>query len=164
MSMTITRRLFLAGTTVVSVTGPAFSTDATHVVEMLNRNPDDKKQRNVFSPSILRIHPGDTVSFVPTDKGHNSVTIDGMLPEGAEPWNGKISKEVSVTYEVPGVYGYKCTPHYGVGMVGLIIVEGEGMLDNADAARDVKHRGKAKKVFADIWDEVSEKGLLAPAG
>ena len=159
----LNRRHFLAGTSAVVIAGPAFSAGATHVVESLNRHPDNKKLRNVFSPSILKIHPGDTVSFMPTDKGHNSVSIDGMLPDGAASWKGKTSREISVTLDVPGVYGYKCVPHYGVGMVGLIIVEGEGMQDNHEAARKVKQPGKAKKAFADLWDEVDEKGLLVPA-
>lgn len=162
MISTLNRRLFLAATTAIVVTGPAFAA-ATHKVEMLNRHPDDKKLRNVFSPRILKVQPGDTVVFTPTDKGHNSVSIDGMLPGGAEAWKGKTNKEISVTYDIPGVYGYKCLPHYGVGMVGLIIVEGEGMQDNAEVARGVKQRGKAKKVFAEIWDEVDQKGLLTPA-
>ena len=164
MTTSLNRRNFLAITAAIAVVGPANAAGNTHKVEMLNRHPDNKKLRNVFSPNILKIQPGDTVDFLPTDKGHNSVSIDGMLPEGAEPWKGKTSKAVSVTYEVPGVYGYKCLPHYGLGMVGLIIVEGEGMENNAEAARAVKQRGKAKSAFEALWDEVDEKGLLDPPG
>ncbi len=163
MTTPLNRRLFLAGISAIVVAGAAFSAPVTHVVETLNRHPDDKKRRNVFSPNILKIQPGDTVTFKPTDKGHNSVSIDGMLPGGAQPWNGKTSKEISVILDVPGVYGYKCVPHYGVGMVGLIIVAGEGMQDNAESARAVKQRGKSKKIFAELWDEVDRQGLLTPA-
>ncbi len=55
---------------------------------MLDQGPDG--QMMVFEPSFLKIEPGDTVTFVPTDKSHNSETILGMIPEGAEAWRGKI--------------------------------------------------------------------------
>lgn len=158
----LNRRLFIAGAAAIAVSGPAFA-NTTHIVEMLNRHPDNNKLRNVFSPNVLKVQPGDTVTFMPTDKGHNSVSIDGMMPEGASPWKGKNSREVSVTLDLPGVYGYKCQPHYGLGMVGVIIVEGTGMGDNLDAAKGVKQRGKAKAAFADLWDQVEADGLLTPA-
>ena len=157
----LNRRLFLAGTAAIALSGPAFA-KTTHIVEMLNKHPDNKKLRNVFSPNVLKVQAGDTVTFMPTDKGHNSVSIDGMMPDGAAPWKGKNSREVSVTLDVPGVYGYKCQPHYGLGMVGVIIVQGEGMGDNLEAARGVKQRGKAKAAFAGLWDQVEAQGLLTP--
>ena len=161
MNSPLNRRLFLAGTAAFAMSGPVFA-QATHIVEMLNRHPDNKKLRNVFSPSILKIQPGDTVTFMPTDKGHNSVSIDGMMPKGASGWKGKNSREVSVTLDQPGVYGYKCQPHYALGMIGVIIVEGDGMGDNLEAAKGVKQRGKAKAAFADLWDQIEEQGLLTP--
>ena len=48
----------------------------------------------VFEPSLVKIAPGDTVKFVPTNKSHNAETINGMLPEGAKPFVGKVNQEV----------------------------------------------------------------------
>ena len=127
---------------------------------MLNKHPDDKKRRMLFLPVIQVIEPGDTVKFLATDKGHNSISIEGMIPEGAEPWKGKINEELELTLEKPGVYGYLCQPHATLGMVGLIIVKGEGMGDNLEAAKAVKQRGKSKKVWKEIWAQVEEQGLL----
>ena len=62
------------------------------------------------------------MKFVPTNKGHNSKSILEMIPEGAETWKGKISKEITVNFEVEGIYGYKCQPHFPLGMVGIIQV------------------------------------------
>lgn len=140
---------------------PSLAIAAEHTVEMLNRHPDNKKKRNVFLPRILIVQPGDTVNFVTVDRGHNSASIDGMLPEGAEEWKGKLSKDVAVTFDTPGYYGYLCTPHYALGMVGLVIVEGDGKLDNLEAAKAVKHRGRAKKEFEEIWAEAESGGLLS---
>ena len=40
---------------------------------------------------MLSVNVGDTVKFVPSDKGHNSESIKGMLPKGAKKWKGKIN-------------------------------------------------------------------------
>jgi pseudoazurin len=102
----------------------------------------------VFEPALVKVAPGDTVKFVPVSKGHNVETIDGMLPDGAAPFTGKINEAVTVTFDKPGIYGFKCKPHYGMGMVGMVVV---GTPANADAAKAVKHPGKAKQVFATLF-------------
>ena len=77
----------------------------------------------VFEPMLTKIAAGDTVKFIPTDKGHNAESIKDILPEGAEPFKGKINEEIAVTFTVPGVYGIKCTPHFAMGMVALVVVD-----------------------------------------
>lgn len=116
-------------------------------VKMLNRG---EKGVMVFEPDLVRIQPGDSVHFIATDKGHDAVSIDGMLPPGAQGFEGKISKDITVTFSVPGVYGVKCKPHYGMGMVGLVVV---GQPQNVDQARTVRHPGKAKQVFGALFEE-----------
>ena len=148
----------LAAATIMAVA--VFLADAKHAsaetfeVQMYNKNPDDKKQRMVFVPKLLRIQPGDTVKFIPTNKGHNSQSIKGMLPDGVDAWKSKLNKEFEITLDTPGVYGYKCAPHLGLGMVGVIVVEGDGWDSNLAAAQEVKQRGKAKKAFEEIWSEL----------
>lgn len=155
MTPRMTRRFFLASTAAVSFARPALAQSQT-VVEMLNKDPDNPRLRMVFSPRIVVVQPGDTVKFAATDPSHNSASIDGMLPEGAEAWNGKINEEIVVSFPTPGFYGYKCTPHAATGMVGLVIVEGAGMMANLEAAQGVKQRGRAAKVWEEIWAEVAE--------
>ena len=46
-----------------------------------------------------------------------------------------------------------------MGMIGLIVVEGDGMLDNLEEAKSAKHRGKAKKAWKALWDEADAQGL-----
>lgn len=108
----------------ISLMAPAHAGEVS--IELLNKAGD---RRFVFSPELVRIDPGDTVVFVPTDKGHNTVSIDGMLPEGAERINIGFNKEGAVTFDRPGIYGIKCTPHVGLGMVGLIVVGDPGSGD-----------------------------------
>jgi pseudoazurin len=120
---------------------------AEHQILMLNKG---EKGAMVFEPDFVRVAPGDTVRFVPTDKGHNAETIKGMVPDGAEPFKSKFNKEIVVTFENEGVYGVKCAPHYAMGMVAIVQV-GEPV--NLDAAKAVKHRGKATAVFAELFGQ-----------
>lgn len=132
-----------------------------HEVRMLNFNPDDRRQRMLFLPRVLEVAPGDTVKFIAADPGHNSASTKGMIPEGAEPWRSQLSKDFEVTLTVPGVYGYNCTPHQATGMVGLIVVGGEGKLDNLEEAKEVRQIGQAKRIWESIWAEAEEAGVLA---
>ncbi|TGV95897.1 pseudoazurin, partial [Mesorhizobium sp. M2D.F.Ca.ET.145.01.1.1] len=46
---------------------------ADHQVQMLNKG---EKGVMVFQPDFVQAAPGDTVTFVPTDKGHDAETIN----------------------------------------------------------------------------------------
>ena len=101
-------------------------------VKMLNQGTEGYM---VFKPSVLKIKKGDTVTFKATDAAHNSASIKGMIPSGAEDWNGKLSQDISVTFNVEGVYGYQCTPHMMMAMVGIIEVGGnQSNLESVKAA------------------------------
>jgi pseudoazurin len=123
-------------------------------VQMLNKHPSEAGKVMVFDPPLVRIQPGQTVRFLASDRGHNVQSVDGMLPEGAEEFRGRINEELEVTFDTPGVYGFKCLPHLAMGMVGLIVVEGEGWDANLEAARAVEHRGKAAEAFAALFAEL----------
>ena len=121
---------------------------ADHQVQMLNKG---EKGAMVFQPDLIVAAPGDTVTFIPTDKSHDAESIKDMIPEGAQPFKGKMNEQITVTVDKEGIYGVKCTPHYGMGMVALIVVGKPGNLDQAKA---VKQTGKAKKVFEELFAEI----------
>ncbi|MCG7626818.1 pseudoazurin [Epibacterium sp. MM17-32] len=123
-------------------------TAETIEVKMLNKG---EAGAMVFEPAFVRAQPGDVVKFLPTDKGHNVEDIKGMLPEGVSPFKSKFNVEYELPVEQEGLYGIKCTPHYGMGMVALIQV-GEAV--NLEAATGVKQRGKAKTRMADLIAQV----------
>jgi pseudoazurin len=129
----------------VAFAGAAFA--AEHEVQMLNKGD---KGSMVFQPALVRAAPGDTIKFVPTDKSHSAETIKGMLPDGAAEFKGKLNLELTVTPDREGVYGVKCPPHYGMGMVALIVV---GQPVNAEQAKAIKQTGKAKAVFGELFAE-----------
>jgi pseudoazurin len=126
---------------------PAFAAD--HEIKMLNKG---EAGTMVFEPAFVQAQPGDTVTFVATDKGHNAETIKDMLPEGAETFKGKMGETITVTLDAPGVYGVKCAPHFGMGMVVLITVGDD--LPNLDAAKGVKVPPKAQERFDAAYTEL----------
>lgn len=124
------------------LTGAALA--ETHEVKMLNRGDAGTM---VFEPAFLKVAEGDTVKFLATDKGHNAESILDMIPEGAEPFKGKINEEIEVTLDEPGVYGIKCLPHFAMGMVMTIAV-GENVALPADYLEG-RLPPKAKERFSD---------------
>ena len=130
----------------MALASPAAAAD--HVVKMLNKG---KAGMMVFEPALVKIAPGDTVTFVPTDKSHNAESITGMTPAGAVAFKGKMNQPIKVTFSKPGLYGYKCLPHYGMGMVGAVVVGNAS--SNLAAAQKVSHPGKAKQVFAGLLSQ-----------
>jgi pseudoazurin len=126
------------------LTTSVFAEDIT--IEMLNKREDGAKM--VYSQDIARIDVGDTITWVPTQKGHNVEFIAG--PDGWKaPKKSKLSKEVSITFDTPGVYLYQCSPHKTMGMIAIVVV-GDGDNDISKA----KVKGKSKKVFKALLAEL----------
>ena len=117
-------------------------TAETYTVKMLNQGTEGIM---VFEPSILDVDVGDTVIFEATDAAHNSESMEGMIPNGAVSWSGPLSKDISVTFDIPGVYGYQCTPHSMMAMVGIIRV-GKN-IDNLEALKAVANIKKSSFVM-----------------
>lgn len=132
------------------VFGAGTALAADHQVRMLNKGG---KGTMVFEPDFVAAAPGDTITFIPTDKSHNAEAIKGMLPDGAESFKSAVNKDFTLTLGQEGVYGIKCTPHYGMGMVMLVVA---GKPVNLDQAKTVKHPGFAKKRFEAIYAQVPQ--------
>jgi len=86
----------------------------------------------VFSPDFVRIKPGDAINFVAADKGHEIHSVLGMIPDGARPFDAKMSQDIKVTFTLPGVYVIACKPHAAMGMVGVIVVGDPINIDKID--------------------------------
>jgi pseudoazurin len=95
----------------------AFTAD--YYVKMLNQGSSGVM---VFEPAVLKINKGDTVNFISTDAAHNSASLPGMIPSGATSWSSELSQDISVTFDIEGLYAYQCTPHAVMAMVGVIQV------------------------------------------
>ena len=109
--------LIAAAAALIASTAPSMAAD--HQIQLLNKGADGVM---VFEPDFVKIAPGDTVTFVPTDKSHNVETYKGLIPEGATEFKSKPNEQYQAKFDVPGAYVVKCTPHAGMGMVALIEV------------------------------------------
>ena len=126
------RMTLAAGATAVALALAGQATAAEIQVKMLDRGAQGVM---VFEPSGANFKVGDTVRFLPTNPGHNVETISTMLPPGATPVKGAMNQEVVVKFTKPGVYGFKCLPHWGFGMVFVAKVgDGSPNLAAAQAA------------------------------
>lgn len=149
------RKVMMLGVLAASLGMAGVAQAAEIQVKMLNKGAEGIM---VFEPALVKIAPGDTVKFVAADKGHNVETIETMLPEGATAFVGKVNEELAITFDKPGVYGVKCKPHYGMGMVGMIVVGDAANLYKAKAAA---HPGKAKQAFATLFDKLATTTVAA---
>jgi pseudoazurin len=109
-------------------------------IKMMNKGTDG--QAMVFEPAAVKAAPGDTIKFVAVDKGHDAASIPGLVPDGVVAIKGKMSQDLTVTVDQPGAYVFKCTPHFGMGMVALVVV-GDASA-NLDAVKAAKMPKKAK--------------------
>lgn len=136
---------------VMGMGGAAMAADFQ--VLMLNKGTDGKTMG--FSPSYLQVEPGDTVTFIPADRGHNAESILDMIPADAQHWKGKIDEEFTVTLTVPGLYAFKCFPHYAMGMVGLVQVGDDR--SNLTELMNVRLPAKAQARMMELFAKTSPR-------
>jgi len=138
------RKLLTTVSLVLAMATPALAEDMT--IDMLNKREDGAKM--VYSEDIARIDVGDTITWLPTSKGHNVEFIAG--PDGWDaPRKSKLSKEVAITFDTPGVYLYQCSPHKTMGMISIVVV-GDGDNDISKAKVKGKSKKKLKELLADL--------------
>ena len=134
----------------------AASTSAAPLeVKELNRG---EQGMFVFAPDLIRINPGETVTFKTTDKGHNVESVEGMIPDGAQPFKSKMSEDLTVTFDKPGVYVFKCQPHLTMGMVGMVVVGDPTNLDQIDAA---KLPGKGRLHLQELLEKAKQPRIAS---
>ena len=136
---------YIALTATILMSSPALAANLT--IEMLNKDADGNKM--VYSEEIARVEVGDTITWVPSAKGHNVEMISS--PNNMK-FKSKNNKEAKITFEDPGLYHYRCTPHKGMGMIGLVVVGGD--ISNADTVAKAKVRGKSKKKLKKLLSEL----------
>ena len=84
--MRFTTTILAAALALCVGTGPGSAAD--HTIKLLNK--DGKGKFMLFEPDFLKVAPGDTVTFVPVDKGHNAEMIPEVWPEGAAKFKGDV--------------------------------------------------------------------------
>ena len=115
---------------------PSLAADVA--IEMLNKDADGNKM--VYSQELVKIEVGDTVTWLPSSKGHN---VEMISSPNKMKFKSKNGKEAKITFDTPGIYYYLCTPHKGMGMIGLVVVGND--MSNFDDVKKAKAYGKSKK-------------------
>ena len=99
---------------------------------------------DTYSIEVAHIDVGDTIEWLPTNKGHNVEFLAGPnIDSLAE--KSDIDVSHSVTFTFPGIYLYQCTPHGNMGMLGLIVVGNN--FNNLDKIEEVELSHVAKSVL-----------------
>lgn len=139
-------RAFALGFLLSLVSTVSFAKDVE--VDMWSINPTTQ-EKNSFSPAVLMIDKGDTIVWKAQQPGHNVEFLTGAVPAGVAAFRSPFEKEIRYTFDTPGVYAYKCLPHYGLGMIGLVVVGGD--TSNLDAVKGYHFQGmsvaRAKTLF-----------------
>ena len=139
---------------------PEVEPNGTIIEVQLERSDPEGENLEQFSPQIITAKVGDTVRFTAAEPSHQWSSIAEMLPEGARGWEGEIDEEVSYVLPRPGIYGFQCVPHYAAGTTGIVIVEGEGMTENLEAARAARHPGLAGRKVNELFEKARAEGLI----
>ena len=104
-------------------------------------------QFDTFSIEVANIGVGDTVEWLPKNKGHNVEFLAG--PDMADlPPKSNMDEFHSVRFEKQGVYLYGCTPHLNMGMLGLIVVGND--FHNINDVGDTDLPNVAKSVLMNL--------------
>ena len=118
-----------------------------------------------FEPLVVYIEPGEKVSWTGM-AGHNVETLGAMIPEGGVEMNTELGVDVTQQFDTPGIYVYKCTPHWGARMGGIVVVgqpENPGqILDDYTAAIETDRAGllPAKGLLKKARKDMEDKSLL----
>ena len=90
----------------------------TYTVKALNSSDDGKSM--VFIPTVLKIEKGDEVKFVPSDSGHNFISV--YSSDSGPTWKSGDDEEITVKFDTEGSYIYECSNHSVMAMAGVIHV------------------------------------------
>ena len=145
------RSMFSIGALILAVlaSGAAYAKDVT--VQILNRDSKTNVS-NVFEPGLVRVNKGDTVKWVSSSAMHNVAFVEGGVPTGVSLFTSGFQNVITYKFDKPGLYLYKCVPHFGLGMVGLVLVGGDAT--NLAAVKSVSLPMFAKQRLAPLLTQV----------
>ena len=99
---------------------------------------------DTYSIEVAKIDVGDTIMWLPKNKGHNVEFLAGPNMETLLE-NSDLDISHAVTFDTPGVYLYQCTPHGNMGMLGLVVVGNN--INNLNKIEEVELSRVAKSVL-----------------
>ncbi|MEM1383496.1 MAG: plastocyanin/azurin family copper-binding protein [Pseudomonadota bacterium] len=117
-----------------------------------------------FDPVFVFVEPGDTIAWE-NMASHNIRTIDQMVPEGQEMIKTELGVNYFTTFDTVGIVVYKCEPHWGARMGGIIVVGNpenpEEIIDAYMASTEVhKENLPARGLLKKLKEEMQKKGMI----
>jgi len=105
---------------------------ASATVTATTLDSDQGAGRNVFTPAVVWLEPGGTVTWEIETGSHSATAYHpdnggkpARVPGGTDAFDSGVQSDGATfehTFETEGVYNYYCTPHESLGMVGLVVV------------------------------------------
>ena len=112
-----------------------------------------------FKPQVIFVEKGDTVAF---EQMATHFVESIMIPEGANKMLSDMGADYTYNIDKEGLYLYKCPPHWGARMGGIIVVgtdlrDKEKLIDSlkeyktlAKKSKDKMSKGYLKKIIKNI--------------
>ena len=97
-----------------------------------------------YSIEVAHVDVGDTIEWLPKNEGHN-VEFLRSPNINALPEKSALNAFYAVTFDLPGLYLYQCTPHGHMGMLGLVVVGND--FHNLKDIRELELSRVAKSVL-----------------
>jgi plastocyanin len=117
LEVTSMRLSALPAAGLVALAAASTAAGATHTVTQVGVS---------FSPSSVTVEAGDTVQWVWTAGAHDVLDGTGPTdPQRGSLFHSALSSGVptfSFVFNTPGTFPYFCSPHFSLGMTGVVIV------------------------------------------
>lgn len=133
---------------------PSIAMTEEHTIQVIS---DYDNMRMHFSPKVLVIKKGDTVTWVnEVAEEHNMITYPDGYPAGASgfssPFITEKDQKWSHTFTENGTYNYHCIPHLFMGMRGTIIVDKQTKPNKMNIPSK-KEMGVYRETLLEFFDE-----------
>ena len=110
-----------------------------------------------FAPDLVRVAPGETVTFLNSRGSHTVKTQKGLWPEGTPRIDIAGQLRAEVPFNEPGLYGVICGRHGKYGMVMLVAVgDVEVTAEDIEEVDSFRISALAKKGFRRLLSEVTD--------
>lgn len=112
-----------------------------------------------FAPALVRIAPGESVTFLNSRGEHTVHAILDLWPEGAPTVSISNQSEVRVQFDAPGLYGFRCARHGRYGMTMLVVV---GPAPDAETAQMAVEAARLARRERDALERLAAEATRAP--
>lgn len=110
-----------------------------------------------FAPDLVRVAPGETVTFLNSRGSHTVKTQKGLWPEGTPPIDIAGQLRADVPFDEPGLYGVICGRHGKYGMVMLVAVgDVEVTAEDMEKVDTLRVSALAKEGYRRLLSAVAE--------